>query len=87
MTQEFNGIWCESIEEIEISSGSSFFNLKDWDKKKIRFLQWPSLYYVSQEWDDKEKKFLWDKIKFDFDDPLVKKDPHARLTAAYLIYN
>ena len=83
---EFEWIWCASVEDVEIPSKSSaFLTIKDW-KTKIRFLQGPVLSYVSQEWWDDHKP-VWEKIRYKYDDPEVKKDKDAKLVMTYLVYS
>lgn len=77
-------IWCTSVEDVEIpSKNSDFFSPKDW-KTKIRFLQGPVLSYISQQWED--HKPVWEKIRYKFDDPEVKKDKNATLVMSYLVF-
>ncbi len=79
------GIGCGSIEDIEIpSAGSGFYKLTD-GKNKLRFLQWPVLSFVSQEWGE-DKKPIGEKKKYSYKDPAAKKDPNAKLVMTFLVY-
>ena len=84
--QNFSGIGCSSIAELELPTKSSgFFRPQD-GKNKIRILQGPVLSYVSQEWSE-DRKPIGDKIKYKYDDPRVKEDKNAKLVLTYLIYS
>ena len=83
--QQFNGIGCASVADVEIPEASSaYFKLDEW-VHKIRVLQGPVLGYVSQEWED--GKPIGDKVLYKYDDPEAKKDKNARLQMTFLIYD
>ncbi len=83
--EEFSGIGCESIKDVEIPSASAAYFAPVEGDNLIRFLQGPKLYYISQQWED--GKPVGDKKIYKHDDLRVKKDPDARLIMAYLIYS
>ncbi|HMS90633.1 MAG TPA: hypothetical protein PKC87_00210 [Candidatus Absconditabacterales bacterium] len=83
MTQQFNGIGCASVADIEIpSSGGSYFKLTE-GVHKIRVLQGPVINWLVQEWDD--GKPVGEKEILPYSE--TEKPAGARIMMTFLIWD
>ena len=88
MKPEEAGIGCTSIAELELPVSTGKYFKPEEGSNKMRVLQGPVITYVSQQWGDDHKPVPGtEKIVYQANDEARKKDPHAKLTITYLIYN
>ena len=81
-----NPFWTTSVEDITVNTWTEFYKLEVWTHE-LRFLAGPFMFYISQEWNEETKKYVWDKKFYSEEDTKAKTDSNAKLCLSYIIYD